>query len=219
MTVTSSVTRVPPESAVYVRVHVRTGPSQGPFSKLQLLLPYGFAPHGASAAPSSRLIVGLNLEQGEGVLDQVTGMMFNLWLGLADSVRQVMESLWTSASQVMEPARKLTVALLRRIMTPATNVPDLRWFVLAKEARRCWQAQVEIQCAPQLFHISHMADNTWCMWPSCLLMKPSASLQVIVDDITGITVEPINGWADAGGFGVVSQTHCVAAWKPLPHEP
>ncbi|CAE7823884.1 unnamed protein product [Symbiodinium microadriaticum] len=123
LTVTSSVTRVPPESAVYVRVHVRTGPSQGPFSKLQLLLPYGFAPHGASAAPSSRLIVGLNLEQGEGVLDQVTGMMFNL-----------------------------------RIMTPATNVPDLRWFVLAKE--------------------------------------------VIVDDITGITVEPINGWADAGGFGV-----------------
>ena len=83
LTVTSSVTRVPPESAVYVRVHVRTGPSQGPFSKLQLLLPYGFAPYGASAAPSSRLIVALNLEQGEGVLDQVTGMIFNLCLGNA----------------------------------------------------------------------------------------------------------------------------------------
>ena len=49
-------------------------------------------------------------------------------------------------------------------------------------------------------------------------LKRSPSLQVIVDDITGITVEPINGWAEAGGFGVVSQTH-YAAWKPLLHEP
>jgi len=123
LTVTSDLTRIPPQSAVYVRVHIRTGASQGPFGKLQLLLPYGFSPYGASAVPSSRLLVGLSMEQGIGVLDQTTGMAFDL-----------------------------------RIFTPATSVPDLRWFVLAKE--------------------------------------------VLVDDITGVTTEPINGWSEASGFGV-----------------
>ncbi|CAK8988667.1 unnamed protein product [Durusdinium trenchii] len=78
ITVTVMLSRTPPESSVWVRIHILTGPEQSQFSRLQLLLPYGFSPVGADADPTARLIVELSLEQGEGILDSVIGMTFNL---------------------------------------------------------------------------------------------------------------------------------------------
>lgn len=98
ITVTPLLTRSPPESAVWVRIHILTGQEQSQFSRLQLLMPYGFSPVGADAEAGKRLIVELSMEQGQGILDSVTGMTFDL-----------------------------------RIQTPAANVMDARWFVLAKQ--------------------------------------------------------------------------------------
>lgn len=39
---------------------------RSPFSRLQLLLPLGYAPLGATAEASGRLIVELSIEQGQG---------------------------------------------------------------------------------------------------------------------------------------------------------
>eukprot|EP00438_Fugacium_kawagutii_P030294 Skav235057 [mRNA] locus=scaffold3697:181805:186799:- [translate_table: standard] len=109
ITVTPMLTRSPPESAVWVRIRILTGQDQSQFSRLQLLMPYGYAPVGAEASGTTRLIVELSMEQGQGILDSTTGMTFDLQLG----------------GQKHEPHR--------RIQTPATNVPDARWFVLAKQ--------------------------------------------------------------------------------------
>ncbi|CAJ1405152.1 unnamed protein product, partial [Effrenium voratum] len=95
LSVTPALQRSPPQSSVAVAVVVTMGPGQSPFSRLQLLLPYGYAPYGAQAEPGKRLIAELSME-GIGLLS--TGMTFNL-----------------------------------RIQTPLNNVPDARWFVLAKE--------------------------------------------------------------------------------------
>jgi len=101
ITVTPMFSRSPPESAVWVKIHVFAGQEQSQFSRLQLLMPFGYSPVGADPAVNSRLIVELSMELGQGILDQATGMTFDL-----------------------------------RVQTPAQNVIDARWFVLAKQVIR-----------------------------------------------------------------------------------
>ncbi|CAE8606336.1 unnamed protein product [Polarella glacialis] len=75
--VQSEVSRNPPQSTVRVTVTARSGINQKPFSNLQAFLPLGFAPLGIEASNSTRMIIGLDMEEGVGGLSaDEAGMSF-----------------------------------------------------------------------------------------------------------------------------------------------
>eukprot|EP00931_Biecheleriopsis_adriatica_P048306 TRINITY_DN27909_c0_g1_i1.p1 TRINITY_DN27909_c0_g1~~TRINITY_DN27909_c0_g1_i1.p1 ORF type:complete len:3513 (-),score=559.98 TRINITY_DN27909_c0_g1_i1:29-9340(-) len=78
LTAATGLTRNPPESAVYVRITVTSGNLRTRLSKLQLLLPYGFAPSGVEAVDGSRMILALDMDAGSGTLEE--GMVWDVRL-------------------------------------------------------------------------------------------------------------------------------------------
>jgi len=63
VTVTPHVGRSPPLSAVYITITIKAGAGQTAFSRLLVILPYGFVPLGALAPDNARAMVELDLRQ------------------------------------------------------------------------------------------------------------------------------------------------------------
>ena len=65
---------------VSIAIRARTA-ARSQFSRLQLLMPFGYSPVGAEAQPGKRLIVELSMEQGQGqVKRHEKRCLFFLWL-------------------------------------------------------------------------------------------------------------------------------------------
>jgi len=73
LSITPSVSRSPPVSAVTVDIAIRAGVGQWPFSRLLLLIPYGFLPWGADAPMGiGRPMLELDVTVGNRLTDEMT---------------------------------------------------------------------------------------------------------------------------------------------------
>lgn len=76
--VVSEVLRNPPQAAVHVKVTIKSGEDQSVFPKLQMLMPYGFAPNLVEPMNGTRMLLSLDMDAGVGVLDSPEGQVFSI---------------------------------------------------------------------------------------------------------------------------------------------